>query len=521
MGFIVTYPPPLVRWLSRGLGALLALLLGLSATAGLLEDMGINSDTSKESTQYTCVPKPPPPRPAQHSGGEGVPPLPLPAVPLRRTEKKNPPRPPVLIAKIATQQKEDWATNPSDADNLLRWMSEKLQVNFSTTNIPANQVPSDPREVPILYRTGHLAFEFTPEMRQKLRAYLLGGGTMIFDACCGRPDFAVSAYKEMQGLLPERSPYRLAADHPMMRAYYEIQNIHYRPTAVKAGAKQGDPAIIGLDVGCRTAVFFFRWDISCGWDNLEDSADHKCMGYDLETSRVIGANLMAYITSERNSAVPLSKALAYVDEGREAAGKFVIAQAVYEGTWRTRESGLSMLLNTFHDKTLAPVRFERKVVELGKNEVFDVPFIYLTGHEDFTLKDQERDNLQRFIKRGGVVFAEACCGRAGFDTAFRREIAKVLGDVKMEPLPPDHLIYRYPNVIQSVTPRPALARELKANRLPPPLMGARVDGHLGVIYSPVGLACGWELAQCPYCRGIESNDALALGVNVLSYILTQ
>ena len=73
--------------------------------------------------------------PSQFSGSEGVPPLPLPAVPLRRTEKKNPPRPPVLIAKIATASRADWATNPGDADNLLRWMAEQLKVNFSAINL--------------------------------------------------------------------------------------------------------------------------------------------------------------------------------------------------------------------------------------------------------------------------------------------------------------------------------------------------------------------------------------------------
>ena len=31
------------------------------------------------------------------SGAEGVPPLPLPAVPLRRSEKKNPPKPPTIV----------------------------------------------------------------------------------------------------------------------------------------------------------------------------------------------------------------------------------------------------------------------------------------------------------------------------------------------------------------------------------------------------------------------------------------
>ena len=43
------------------------------------------------------IPKPPP---AQVSSSEGMPPLPYPAVPQKRQEKKNPPQPPTLLTKI-------------------------------------------------------------------------------------------------------------------------------------------------------------------------------------------------------------------------------------------------------------------------------------------------------------------------------------------------------------------------------------------------------------------------------------
>ena len=43
---------------------------------------------------------PPPPKPSRVTGAEGFPPLPLPVTPLRRTEKKRPPAPPALFAKI-------------------------------------------------------------------------------------------------------------------------------------------------------------------------------------------------------------------------------------------------------------------------------------------------------------------------------------------------------------------------------------------------------------------------------------
>jgi hypothetical protein len=480
--------------------------------------MGLDSEVVEHETDYTCVPVAPAPPPAQYSGAEGLPPLPLPVVPLRRTEKKNPPRPPVLVAKIATSDPSDWATNPGDVENLLRWMAANLNVHFSSINLPEDQVPDSAVAVPVLYRTGHNAFSFPPAVRTRLRAYLLEGGTLVLDACCGRRAFVESALREISTLLPERAPYRLDQDHPLYRSYFPMDDIRYRPWARKAGARNGEPGCIGVDIGCRTAIFLFRWDVSCGWDGLADSDDHHCLGYEIETARRLGANLLSYITAEHSAAVPLSNALEFVDAEPRRTGRMVMAQVAYNGQWRTREAGLSMLLDTCNRQTRAPVRFEPAAVRLDSADVFGYPFLYMTGHQDFTLSSAERNGLREYLARGGLLLGEACCGRAGFDRAFRRELARSLGGAGLERIPPAHILFQVPNRIERVQPRAALARDLgQSGGIPPELYGISIEGRLGVIYSPHGLACGWELAPCPYCRGVLPEDALRLGVNILSY----
>ncbi len=507
---------------SRPFSALLScLLIAITASAGLLEDMGIDSDASRKVKNQEFAPKPVTKPPAQHSGAESIPPLPLPAVPLRRTEKKNPPRPPVLIAKLATNDRTDWATSPEDADNLLKFMAKELNVQFSTINLPENQIPADASEIPVLYRSGIKPLAWTPEIRARLRSYLLSGGTLILNAYCGHPDFATSAMQEIQTLLPERTPYRLAMDHPLYQSYFDITDIRYRPLALQASARNGVPSTIGIDINTRTAVFFFRYDIASAWDNIPDDF-RACIGYDLATAKKLGSNLMAYITAERNTAVSLARSLSFVDANKAKAGKFMIAQARYHGLWRTRDDSLSMLLNLFHEKTTTPVRFEGTEVDLDSGELFTVPFVYLTGQMDFQLTEAERAGLRRYLSRGGVLFAEATCGRPSSDLAFRREMQAILPEAPLKRIPEDHLLFRFPNAITAVTPRPALAARLNsADKMNPLLYGASVDGHLAVIYSPFDLSGGWSLSQGPYNAGIAANDALALGVNVLSYVLTQ
>ena len=52
---------------------------------------------------------PPPPKPSRIKAGEGLPPLPLPATPLRRSERKREPAKPALIGKIQYGKKV-WAS---------------------------------------------------------------------------------------------------------------------------------------------------------------------------------------------------------------------------------------------------------------------------------------------------------------------------------------------------------------------------------------------------------------------------
>ncbi len=503
----------------------LGIALTLPARADLLKGFGQDSEVVRRETEFDCLPSPPPPPPpAQHSGAEGLPPLPLPVVPLRRTEKKNPPRPPVLISRIVPADQRHWGDSFGNTDNLLRWMAEHMNLHFSSINMPENEIPDQLADIPILYRTGLDQFSFDPAQRARLKNYLEQGGTMILEARCGRWDFFAAALNELQNMFPERPPYRLNFDHPLYRAFFDMrpEHIQYRGHARQAGAQNGMPGAIGIDIGCRTAVFLFRWDVSSGWDGLDEQRAPHCLGYTVETSRILGANLMAYVTAERSAATPLSRALQFVDTDQQDGDRFVIAQVRYQGLWKTHQAGLSMLLDAFHRKTQTAVSFEPHEVDLESDRIFSYPLLYITGHHDFELPRQARDNLRNHLMRGGVLFAESCCGRAGFDRGIRRLLGQVFEEVTLTRLPASHPIFMLPNRVEKATPRPALARRLRTDQsIDPVLYGLHVNGRLAVIYSPHGLSTGWELADSPYCAGLTAEDSIKLGVNILTHSLLQ
>lgn len=73
-----------------------------------------------------------PPPPANMSGGETLIPYPPPpAAPMSRTEKKNPPRPPIKIIKLKSEYgEEDWNARPNDVNNLLKELKKQCDVDW-------------------------------------------------------------------------------------------------------------------------------------------------------------------------------------------------------------------------------------------------------------------------------------------------------------------------------------------------------------------------------------------------------
>jgi hypothetical protein len=155
-----------------------------------------------------CGP-PLPAKPQHQTGGESFPPLPLPATPLRRSEKKRPPSPPALIGKMALGptrwitkdgkrvQYRDWMTDPADVQSLLTWTSQKLGINYRAIEADFEHFSFDPRELPALLFAGHNKFELNDEIRQKIARYIMDGGTILADACCGWNDFIESFRREI------------------------------------------------------------------------------------------------------------------------------------------------------------------------------------------------------------------------------------------------------------------------------------------------------------------------------------
>ena len=128
--------------------------------------------------------------------------------------------------------------------------------------------------------------------------------------------------------------------------------------------------------------------------------------------------------------------------------------------------------------------------------------------------------MQRYLKAGGLLLADACCGRMAFDLAFRREIAKVLPRAQAGEAARRTIRCTTATTTSGRwTTRRGCAR-ISARSTTPELEGITLDGRLAVIYSRFDLGNGWEQFPHAYSYGLKDESALQIGTNVLVYAIT-
>ncbi len=508
-----------MKTISAPCRALFAVALLLASGCALAADLGGNDDGP-----CGLLPEA---KPQRIKGGEGVPPLPLPATPLRRTERKREPAAPTLIGKLMwggyyskvmpDGQKMgwyDWNTDPADLNRLMKFANAKLNVRYRNVNIDPKNFSWDPAEVPVIYIQGRRGLSFNDEERKKLREFVLRGGFIWCDSCHGSEDFANSIRTEMKAILPDHPLQLLAPDHPVFRSSFEIDHVKYSPAAHRL---DGLPTLEGANVGCRTAVFLFPYDLSCAWDSYHVPEGGRCIVG--EDAMNLGINLTAYTIAYYNLGRYLAQRHAFDTKDDSLKGDFVFAQVKTNGLWDPAPSAFTALLKNTIETTNTKVNFGRKEVLLTDPALMNYPFLYLTGHEDFSLTVDEVAGLKKFLEHGGMLLADSCCGNLGFDKAFRREMKRVVPTSDLKELPLDHPVYSSFYKIDKVAYSTQVRASFKDMNAPY-LEGLQVGDDMRVIYSRFDLGCGWEQQERPYTFAIMPDDALKLGTNIIMYTIT-
>lgn len=468
-----------------------------------------------------------PPRaaPQRRNAGEGFPPLPLPATPLRRGEKKREPTPPALVGNVTFAQGsirgEDaapWETTVIDIEQWVNVTNAQLGQNYRYVGTDFAAFGYDPTELPILYFTGWRPLpRFDDGMIARLRRYLADGGTWVVHSNCGRPEFNASFRREIRRIFPDRQLAPIGADHPIFSSFHKVAQMRVRKDRDPWKAMATNQGILEtINIGTRAAVIFSPIDLSCGWDANANPIDGGVL-FDQQDALRLGANIVTYCLAEYQYGRFFSREKVYHQDELATGDQLVLGQVVHNGDWDAAPHGLPNLLKMIDGTTTLKVQFKRTPVDLEKSDILVFPILFMSGQRSFELSDPSRKRLRAYLDHGGTLIVDCVVGAAEFDAAFRREIKAAYADRELKPLPADHPLYTFVNDCTRVKLAPLAAQLAGTEATAPQLEGVEIDGRLAVIYSKLSLSAGWEQLPRAYNCGYADADALRLGVNLFLY----
>jgi len=199
-------------------------------------------------------------------------------------------------------------------------------------------------------------------------------------------------------------------------------------------------------------------------------------------------------------------------QAARASAPLTVGRLHYDGggDWYANPSSLPNLLGAVRERTGLPTAREEKVVALGDDELWNVPYIYMTGHGNVRFSDQDVVVLRRYLQQGGFLHVD---DNYGMDESVRRELTRLFPDAPLVEVPLEHpiyhVVYDFPKGIPKIH---------EHDKKPAQGFGIFLDGRLVVYYSyQSDLGDGWEDPQVHRDPPEKHEAALRMGVNLFAY----
>ncbi|MEO0285521.1 MAG: DUF4159 domain-containing protein [candidate division WOR-3 bacterium] len=122
------------------------------------------------------------------------------------------------------------------------------------------------------------------------------------------------------------------------------------------------------------------------------------------------------------------------------------------GDWYNDPEILPNLANELKKRVpFIKVASEEKVLTLDNEDIFKYPFLFITGHGNIYLSENEIKNLRLYLQNGGFVYID---DDYGMDEYFRKEIRRWFPDKELKEVPLEnpiyHIFYKFPRGLPKI-----------------------------------------------------------------------
>lgn len=181
------------------------------------------------------------------------------------------------------------------------------------------------------------------------------------------------------------------------------------------------------------------------------------------------------------------------------------------GDWYANlETSLPNLIKFCNDNLKTAINPEQAIADAGSIEIFNYPFIHMTGHGNVIFSNQEAENLRNYLLAGGFLHIS---DNYGMDSFIRIQLKKIFPELDLIELPFSHPIYH-----QKYDFPKGLPKIHDHDKKAPQGFGLIYKGKLICFYDfECDLGDGWESQEIHNDSQEARNNALKMGANIISY----
>lgn len=184
------------------------------------------------------------------------------------------------------------------------------------------------------------------------------------------------------------------------------------------------------------------------------------------------------------------------------------------GDWYANPTALKNLA-VFCNQNLKTGFAEKEMeVEPGSPQIFNYPFVHVTGHGRLFFTAAEAANIRLYLESGGFLHFD---DNYGLDEFIRPEMKKVFPELTFVELPFSHPVfhqaYSFPNGLPKIH---------EHEGKPPQAFGLIWKGRLVCLYTfSTDLGDGWEDEEVHKDPPEKRKQALQMGANIIRFVFNQ
>lgn len=196
---------------------------------------------------------------------------------------------------------------------------------------------------------------------------------------------------------------------------------------------------------------------------------------------------------------------------QETKTKIALLKYKGGGDWYANPTSLPNLIKFCNANLNTDLAREPATVEPGSRDIFNYPYVHMTGHGNVVFTAVEVQNIRDYLMGGGFLHAD---DNYGLEPAFRREMKKVFPEDELVELPWEHPIFHQKYSFSQGVPK---IHEHDAKR--PQAFGIIKEGRLVVLFTyETDLGDGWEDPEVHNDPENKRLQALQMGANIISYV---